>query len=74
MMFANVQIDDHYCPDSADNAHQGIRKRHETGLDTHGLDEGVTLNTLRVPQTLRPWTFILVISQRQSLSQQIKNN
>ena len=24
-MFANVQIDDHYCPDNADNAHQGIR-------------------------------------------------
>jgi len=31
MMFANVQIDYHYCPDNADNAHQGIRKRHETG-------------------------------------------
>ena len=26
-----VQFDDHYCPDNADNAHQGIRKRHETG-------------------------------------------
>ena len=25
-MFANVQIDDHYCPDNADNVHQGIRK------------------------------------------------
>ena len=29
-MFANVQIDDHYCPDNADNAHLGIRKRRET--------------------------------------------
>ena len=29
-MFANVQTDDHYCPDNADNAHQGIRKRRET--------------------------------------------
>ena len=28
IMFKNVQIDDHYCPD---NARQGIRKRHETG-------------------------------------------
>ena len=30
-MFANVRNDDHHCPDKADNARQGIRKRHETG-------------------------------------------
>ena len=29
-MSANIQTDDHYCPDNADNAHQGIRKRRET--------------------------------------------
>ena len=29
-MFANVQIDDHYSPDNADNAHQGIRKHRKT--------------------------------------------
>ena len=28
-MFANVQIDDHYCPDNTDNMHQGIRKCHK---------------------------------------------
>ena len=26
-------------------------------FQTHGLDEGAPLNTLRVPQTLHPWTF-----------------
>ena len=30
-MFANVEIDNHHCPDNADNANQGIRKRHEIG-------------------------------------------
>jgi len=30
-MLANVQIDDHYCPDNADTAHKRVRKRHETG-------------------------------------------
>ena len=39
-MFANVQIDDHYCPDNADNAHVGIRKRRETslGISRHCLN------------------------------------
>ena len=30
-MFVSVGIEDHHCPDNADNAHQGIRKRHKTG-------------------------------------------
>ena len=44
-------------------------------FQTHGLDEGVPLNTLRVPRTSRPWiSFCGDISQRQSLSHQTKNN
>ena len=34
-MFAKVQIDNYYYPDNADNAHQGIRKRPETGIQEY---------------------------------------
>ena len=34
-MFVNVQIDDHYCSDNADNAHQEIRKHHEIGHEEY---------------------------------------
>ena len=34
-MFVNVQIDDHYCSDNADNAHQEIRKHNEIGHEEY---------------------------------------
>ena len=34
-MFANNRSDDHHCPNNADNAHQGFRKRHETGYEEY---------------------------------------
>ena len=47
-MFANVQTDDHYCPDNADYAHQGICK-FPGGVDVRGRPERLLLIFCTVP-------------------------